>query len=121
MADYIKFRLTSGQQAPEGSTSVGITNDWIVWYGEESEFPGEITHELMTTDEIEEYLYYLDLPNIRAAALNEINISVFLEKSYTDVENYIENNVNDLAGAKEFLKKLSKLVLAILKYNAMLR
>lgn len=33
----------------------------------------------------------------------------------TQVENYIDNNVTDLASAKAFLKKLAKVVLYIIK------
>jgi len=35
--------------------------------------------------------------------------------SYNQVDNFVENNVTDLKSAKEYLKKLSKIVLAIIK------
>jgi len=35
--------------------------------------------------------------------------------TYQDVEDYIENNITDLASAKVFLKRLSKVVLALAK------
>lgn len=72
MIQYIKFRLTPGQQAPKGSTSILLLKgDWIVWCGEESTFESvavigkilstdtipltTIKNEVMTEDEISEY------------------------------------------------------------------
>lgn len=46
--------------------------------------------------------------------VNAINIRKLLNSlTYEEVEEYIDNNVVDLSSAKEYLKKLSKVVLAI--------
>jgi hypothetical protein len=37
------------------------------------------------------------------------------------VDTYINNNVTDLASAREFLKKLGKIVLALLKFNGLVK
>ena len=41
----------------------------------------------------------------------DIRLSFIQDLTPTQVETYIDNNVTDLASAKEFLKKLSKVVL----------
>ena len=47
-----------------------------------------------------------------------VGIRQLLDKlSYKGLDTYIENNVTDLESAKSFLKKLSKVVLAIIKLN----
>jgi hypothetical protein len=44
----------------------------------------------------------------------QTEINIILETlTYNQVDVYIDNNVTDLASAKEFLKKLSKVVLCI--------
>jgi hypothetical protein len=51
------------------------------------------------------------------AAKEAINLSQISKLTYKQLDMYIDNNVTNLAEAKAFLKKLSKVVLAILKYT----
>lgn len=46
-----------------------------------------------------------------------IRLSEITDITYAELDTYIDNHVTDLATAKEFLKKLSKVVLAILKHQ----
>jgi hypothetical protein len=48
-------------------------------------------------------------------AANEINLSVLAGKTYAQVDTYMDNHVSDLASAREVLKKLARIVLAIIK------
>lgn len=50
------------------------------------------------------------------AAIGAIENSNFTNLTYAQLDTYIDNNVTSLASAKTYLKKLSKVVLAILKY-----
>ena len=45
----------------------------------------------------------------------KIKLSGIADMTYAQLDTYIENNVTNLAEAKTYLKKLSKVVLAILK------
>jgi len=69
--EYRIVFLTHGQQAPEGSTGVGLSNGGIVWAGASGTFPTEVltgtflpddteivtpyNHRVMTEDELYEY------------------------------------------------------------------
>jgi len=69
--EYRVFFLSSGQQAPEGSTGVGVEGGGIMWVGEVDTFPTESTlgkhlktdpdfsttynHRSATDDEIYDY------------------------------------------------------------------
>lgn len=48
-------------------------------------------------------------------ANGEIILSGIAERTYAELDAYIESNVTNLAEAKEYLKKISKVVLAMLK------
>lgn len=52
----------------------------------------------------------------RRAANNEIGLSAISGMTYAQLDTYIDNNVTNLAEAKQYLKKLSKVVLAIVKW-----
>ena len=52
----------------------------------------------------------------RRAANSEIGLSAISEMTYAQLDTYIDNNVTNLAEAKQYLKKLSKVVLAIVKW-----
>jgi hypothetical protein len=48
----------------------------------------------------------------------QVEVGIILENlTYNQIDNYIDNNITDLASAKEFLKKLSKVVLYIERDN----
>lgn len=54
---YFKFKLSSGQQAPPGSTGHSLDGEWIIF--EADEWPpshNNITHESMTNQEITDYI-----------------------------------------------------------------
>lgn len=119
--EYRKFTLSPGQKAPTGSTGVTLLTGEIVWYGEEGTFPAEITPEAMTQAEIDEYLWIVDFPNRMAAAKTLFEGSILYDISYSQVDTYINNNVTDLASAREFLKKLGKIVLDLLKFNGLVK
>ena len=119
--EYRKFNLSPGQQAPAGSTGVTLLTGEIVWYGEEGVFPAEITSEVMTQAEIDEYTWITGFPDRMTAAKALFEGSILYDVSYPQVDTYIDNNVTDLASAKEFLKKLGKIVLALLKFNGLVK
>ena len=52
----------------------------------------------------------------RRAANNEIGLSAISGMTYAQLDTYIDENVTNLAEAKQYLKKLSKVVLAIVKW-----
>ena len=119
--EYRKFTLSPGQQSPAGSTGVTLLTGEIVWYGEEGTFPAEITSEVMTQAEIDEYTWIVDFPDRIAAARNLFEGSILYDITYANVDTYINNNVTDLASARVFLKKLGKIVLALLKFNGLVK
>jgi hypothetical protein len=51
----------------------------------------------------------------RTEAENEIKLGVLADKTYAQVENYVQNNVTNLAEAKDFLKLHARITLAIIK------
>ena len=53
---YRKFILNPGQMAPYGSTGKILTGNFIVWAGEQSDFPQEIESYAMTQAEIFEFI-----------------------------------------------------------------
>ena len=50
-------------------------------------------------------------------AKSAIKLSDIASMTYAEMDTYINNNVTNLAEAKAYLKKLSKVVLAILRYS----
>ncbi len=54
MSEYRKFYLVPGQQAPEGSISMGMPDGGIVWIGEKWTAT-KITSHVMSTEEMTEY------------------------------------------------------------------
>lgn len=48
-------------------------------------------------------------------AKTEIKLSKLANKSYAQIDNYIDSNINDLASAKEVIKELAILVVAMAK------
>ena len=62
-----------------------------------------------------DHKYDASVTQKQADATAEIVASDLANKTYTQVDTYIENNVTDLASAKVVIKKMAKLMLAILK------
>lgn len=52
----------------------------------------------------------------RRAANSDIGLSSISVMTYAQLDTYIDENVTNLAEAKQYLKKLSKVVLAIVKW-----
>lgn len=119
--EYRKFTLSPGQQAPSGSTGATLLTGEIVWHGEEGTFSSEITSEVMTQAEIDEYTWITGLPDRMATAKTLFGGSILYDIEYPDVDTYIDNHVTDLASARAFLKKLGKIVLALLKFNGLVK
>lgn len=51
------------------------------------------------------------------AATSAIENSYLANITYSQLDTFIEDNVTNMASAKQYLKKLSKVVLALLKYQ----
>jgi len=51
-------------------------------------------------------------------AISNIKSSFIDKLTKEQIDNYIDNNITDLSSAKAYLKKLSKVVLWILKSNS---
>ena len=62
-----------------------------------------------------DHKYDASVAQKQADATAEIIASDLANKTYTQVDTYVENNVTDLASAKVVIKKMAKLMLAILK------
>jgi len=56
---HYKFYLKPGQQAPDGTTSIAMTDGGIVWIGDTWEADHIDAHE-MTKEEIQEYNDFLE-------------------------------------------------------------
>lgn len=57
-----------------------------------------------------------ELESTYIAAKETLELSEIANLTYAQLNTYINNHVTDLASAKAYLKKLSKVVLALLKY-----
>ena len=55
--------------------------------------------------------------NKQREAIANIKLSFLNKLTPVKIDQYIDNNVTDLASAKQFLKKLSKVILYLCKYN----
>ena len=62
-----------------------------------------------------DHKYDASVAQKQADATAEIIASDLANKTYAQVDTYVENNVTDLASAKVVIKKMAKLMLAILK------
>ena len=51
----------------------------------------------------------------RRQADNDIDLSDIAAMTYAQLDTYIDNNVTDLPSARAYLRKISRIVLAILK------
>ena len=51
-------------------------------------------------------------------AMEVVNLSNLAKMTYAQLDTYIQNNVTDMASARDFLQKVSRVVLAILKSQA---
>lgn len=100
---------------PEGGTRTAYEYDYV-------EVAGQVTKAkvlaAMNAEELE------DDPEVwtpdgaatqYSDAKGKISLSGIADMTYAELDTYINNNVTNLAEAKEYLKKLSKVVLALMK------
>ena len=113
MAEYRKFTLQPGQQAPVGSTGRTLLTGEIVWYGDG--FPSEITSQLMTQDEID----WFENEPIENANLRNALTDMADSLKFSQVDNHVDAVFSGLSVAqRNSLKKLYKAVLCIGKLSA---
>lgn len=112
MAEYIKFTLSSGQSAPNGSTSRTLKTGEIVFYGDN--FPDEITHEAMTQDEIDWFVNDpIENENLKTALAELVD-----NLKFSQVDDHIDTVFSGLSVAqRNSLKKLYKAVLCVGKLS----
>ena len=102
-----------------------ITDDHgtrTVWEYDLVEIDGIVTKakikEHMQNAEHEKDTSFIVVDDINSELLDsktELLISNITNKTYSEIDTYIDNNVYDMTTAKNYLKKLSKVVLAMLK------
>jgi len=112
MAEYRKFTLQPGQQAPLGSTGKTLKTGEIVFYGDD--FPSEINSQIMTQDEIDWFENEpLENEKLKIALTDLVD-----NLKFADVDVHIENVFGSLSAAQQnSLKKLYKAVLCIGKLS----
>jgi len=108
MAEYRKFTLKPGQQAPKGSTGNTLKTGEIVFYGDD--FPSSIDSQPMTEGEIDWFENEpLENENL-IKALDELVSSL----KFSDIDSHIETVFGALSAPQQnSLKKLYKAVLCI--------
>jgi hypothetical protein len=119
--EYRKFELSPGQQSPEGSTGLGLSSGWIVWYGEEKTFPKNVKSELMTQAEIDEYTWTKDFPNRMNEAKTLLENSALKDIAYSKIDTNIGSKELSMAELTALVNDLYKIVLALLKYNGLVK
>ena len=103
-------------EEPDGTTRTAYQYDYVEIYGKVTK--SKIIKALEDTKlDIDEEYEPAELETIYEDAKEAIKLSNLSEMTYAQLDTYIDNNVTDLASAKTYLKKLSKVVLAILKYQ----
>ena len=102
-------------EEPDGSTRTAYEYDCVEIVGKitKAKIIKALTDSKLATDE--EYTPS-ELETTYNAAVEAIQQSPISNITYAQLTTYIDNNVTDLASIKAYLKKLSKVVLAILKY-----
>ena len=119
--EYRKFNLSPGQQSPAGSTGTGLSSGWIVWYGEEKTFPKEIKSELMTQTEISEYNWIKDFPNRMNEAEILLKNSSLKDIAYSKIDTDIGSKALSVSELTALVNDLYKIVLALLKFNGLVK
>ena len=101
---------------PDGSTRIAYEYNYVEIEGKVTK--AKILVALQATG-LEENIEFepSEVESQYNEAKSTINLSEISSLTYNQLDTYIENNVTDLASAKIYLKKLSKVVLAMLKYQ----
>lgn len=132
MSDTVPERIVKGQdkahynynieqieiEEPDGTTRTIYAYDYVVIEGSVTKAKIIKALEDSKLDVEEEYNPDEIETNYNEAKEN-LKLSNIAAMSYAQLDTYINNNVTNLAEAKTYLKKLSKVVLAILKYANM--
>ena len=101
---------------PDGTTRTAYQYEYVEIIGKVTK--SKILKALEDTKlDIDEDYEPAELETQYEDAKEAIKLSNLSEMTYAQLDTYITNNVTDLASAKTYLKKLSKVVLAILKYQ----
>lgn len=129
MADTIPERIVTGRkksqynynieeiemQEPDGTTRTAYKYDYVVINGIVTK--AKIIKTLENSKlEIEDDYDPVEIETDYNEAKSAIRLSNIASMTYAQLDTYIDNNVTNLAEAKTYLKKLSEVVLAILKY-----
>ena len=130
MADTIPERIIAGKgkghfnfniheieiEDPEGNPKTVYKYDYVVIKGTITK--AEIIKALENSKlEIEDDYDPVEIETDYNEAKSAIGLSDIASMTYAQLDTYIDNNVTNLAEAKTYLKKLSKVVLAMLKYQ----
>ncbi|MFH1527393.1 MAG: hypothetical protein ABIG69_12230 [Bacteroidota bacterium] len=121
-----KFVISNGKtQVNYNIVSEVITDEHgtrTVWKYDVVEIEGKVTKakviEAMQRLDVESDSSEIIPQNISTQHTNaksELALSAIANITYAQADNYIDTNVTDLASARSFLKKLTRVVLAILK------
>jgi hypothetical protein len=103
-------------EEPDGTPRIGYEYDYV-------EITGKITKAKIVRAledsklDSEEEFNPSEIEATHNAAKDAIELSGMAKLTYKQLDTYIDKNVTNLAEAKKYLKKLSKVVLAILKYT----
>lgn len=101
-------------EEPDGATREAYEYDYVVIKGKITK--AKIIKALEDSKlNIEEDYEPSEIETEYNAATEVLKLSELSTLSYEQVDKYIDNNVKDLASTKTYLKKLSKVVLAMLK------
>jgi len=121
-----KFVISNGRtQVNYNIISEEVTDEHgtrTVWKYDVVEIEGKVTKakviEAMQRLDVESDSSEIIPQNISTQHTNaksELALSAIANITYAQADNYIDTNVTDLASARSFLKKLTRVVLAILK------
>jgi hypothetical protein len=102
-------------EEPDGTSRIGYEYDYVEIQGKITK--AKIIRALKDSKlDIVEGIDPDELESTYIAAKETLELSEISNLTYAQLNTYINNNVTDLASAKAYLKKLSKVVLALLKY-----
>lgn len=103
-------------EEPDGTSHISYEYEYVEIRGKITR--GKIIQALEDTKlDIEEDFDPSEIESTYNAAKDAINLSEIAKLTYEQLDTYIDNNVTNLAGAKTYLKKLSKVMLAIVRRN----
>ena len=99
---------------PDGTSRTAYEYDYVEIEGKVTKAKILATLQATELEEIEDFTPE-EVETQYNDAKNTIDLSDLSKLTYNQLDTYIDNNITDLASAKLYLKKLSKVVLAMLK------